>query len=80
VEALRKDFHLVEAAIATDRTVVSLDEIVRRLLKAAAASVAGIKKVVWVNPDRTAEQAINWLVAGAKPESERMLGHRESRR
>jgi len=50
VDALRKDFHLVEAAIAHDRTVVSLDELVRRLFKAAALSVTAIKKVVWVNP------------------------------
>lgn len=78
VQALRKDFHLVEAAIATDRTVVSLDETVRRLFKAAALSVTAIKNVVWVNPGDTTEQPIAWVRNGAKPERGRMLGHRES--
>ena len=74
-EALQKDFHLVEAAIASDRTVVSLDETVRRLFKAAAHGVAAIKKVVWVNPVEPAEEAIEWLRGGAKAEPARMLGH-----
>lgn len=74
-DALRKDFHLVEAAIGTDKTVVSLDETVRRLFKAAAHGVAAIRKVVWVNPDETAEQPLEWLRGGAKAENARMLGH-----
>lgn len=75
VKALRKDFHLVEAALATDRTVVSLDEIVRRLFKAAAPGVAAIQKVVWVNPAVPAERPIEWLVKGARLENARMLGY-----
>ena len=77
IAALRKDFHLVEAAIATERNVVSLDEAVRRLFKAAAPSVAAIQKVVWVNPSHTAEQPITWLRRGAKAETVRMLAHEE---
>lgn len=80
LKALRKDFHLVEAAIATDRTVVSLDETVRRLFKAAAQSVVAIKKVVWVNPSIAAEQPVKWLRNGAKPENARMLGYLERKR
>ncbi|MDT7806686.1 MAG: hypothetical protein QOJ70_499 [Acidobacteriota bacterium] len=77
VDALRKDFHLIEAAIAHDKTVVSSDEIVRRLFKAAAHSVAAIKKVVWVNPVVPAEESIAWLKGGAKAENIKMLGHVE---
>lgn len=77
VEALRKDFHLIEAAIATDRTVVSRDESVKRLFKAAAPAVAAIQKVVWVNPAVPAERPIEWLVKGARAESARTLGYRE---
>lgn len=76
-DALRKDFHLVEAAIATDRTVVSLDETVRKLFKAAAHEVAAIRKIVWVNPDDTDEQPLDWLKDGAKAENARMLGYVE---
>lgn len=80
LRALRKDFHLVEAAIASDRTVISLDEIVRQLFKAAAKSVAAIQKVVWVNPAVRTEQPAAWLKKGAKPEAARMLGHSERKR
>ena len=73
-DALLKDFHLIEAAIANDRTVVSLDEIVRRLFKAAAQSVEAIRKIVWVNPVKPAEDAVGWLRGGAKAEAVRMLG------
>lgn len=76
LKALRKDFHLIEAAIATDRTVASLDETVRGLFRTAAATVAAIEKVVWVNPSRTTENPLVWLRGGAKPENTRMLGHR----
>lgn len=76
VKALRKDFHLIEAAIAYDRTVVSSDEAVRRLFKAAAHSVAAIKKVVWVNPVEPSEKPIEWLRDGAKAEAVRMLSRR----
>ena len=74
--ALQKDFHLVEAAIAYDRTVISLDEEVRRLFKAAAHGIAAIEKVVWVNPVKPAEKPIEWLRGGARAETFRMLGHR----
>ena len=73
-DALHKDFHLVEAAIDSDKTVVSLDEEVRRLFRAAAQSVVAIKKVVWVNPVQLAEEPIEWLRGGARAETFRMLG------
>jgi len=73
-DALLKDFHLIEAAIDNDRAVVSLDEIVRRLFKAAAQRVEAIRKVVWVNPVKPAEDAVEWLRGGAKAEAVRMLG------
>jgi hypothetical protein len=75
VDAMRKDFHLVEAAIAHDKTVVSSDEIVRRLFKRAALGVAAVRKVVWVNPVKEAEEPLTWLRGGAKAENVRMLGH-----
>jgi hypothetical protein len=74
-EALRKDFHLVEAAIAHDRTVISSDEIVRLLFKRAATSVTAVKKIVWVNPVKEDEEPLTWLRVGAKAENIRMLGH-----
>lgn len=76
VKAMRKDFHLLEAALATEQNVISLDEIVRALFAAAAGQVVAIKNLVWVNPDKPEEEAIVWLEKNAKRERKRMLGFR----
>lgn len=74
IEALRKDFHLLQAALATDQTVISLDEAIRGLFKQASEQVGEIRNIVWVNPDRTTEeQPIRWLQNGAPPEAHRRL-------
>jgi hypothetical protein len=73
---MRKDFHLIEAAMAFDKTVVSLDEEVRSLFGSAARSVIPLSKIVWVNPDNADEGPIKWLENRAKPERKRMLGYK----
>lgn len=74
IEALQKDFHLLQAALVTDQTIISLDETVRQLFKQASQQVGEIRGIIWVNPDRTAEeQPIDWLQNGAPPEPHRQL-------
>ena len=74
IEAMEKDFHLLQAALATDQTIISLDETVRGLFKQASQQVGEIRGIIWVNPDRTAEeQPILWLQNGAPPEPHRQL-------
>lgn len=73
-EAVLKDCHLIEAAIATDRTVASLDDKARKLFSSAASCVGEIRRIIWVNPDRVDENCIAWLRDGAKDEKERWLG------
>ena len=74
IEALRKDFHLLQAALATDQTIISLDETVRGLFKRASQQVGEIRNIIWVNPDRTTEEhPIAWLQNGALPEAHRQL-------
>ena len=69
-----KDFRLLQAALATDQTIISLDETVRQLFKRASQSVGEIRDIIWVNPDRTAEEhPIAWLQNGAPPEEDRRL-------
>jgi len=76
LDAMRKDFHLIDAALASDRTIASLDEAVRELFIAASSSVGELKSIVWVNPAKEEEQPIFWLQNGAKAEKERQLGYR----
>lgn len=74
-KAMLKDLHLIEAALASDRTVISLDEKARKPFAEASGSVGELKKVVWVNPAQEKEEAISWLQNGAKAEKKRQLGY-----
>ncbi len=77
-EAMLKDFHLIEAALVTGRTVIALDETVRALFGTACQTMGQMKSIVWVNPDKLEEATITWLEAGAEPEKHRQLGFRQS--
>ncbi len=77
VLAMLKDLHLIEAALASDGLVASRDEQVRHLFAAATITVPQLREVVWVNPDKDEEEALAWLLGGARPEPSRKLGRRE---
>jgi hypothetical protein len=70
---LEDDMHLLEAALATDRTVASLDDRARNHFAYASVTVQDIADVCWVNPGSAEERLTKWLSAGAKPEAHRML-------
>lgn len=73
IDAMRKDFHLLDAALATDQFIISLDETVRGCFARATQRVGEIRRIVWVNPDRTEEEPVAWLQNGAPPEGHRQL-------
>ena len=74
IEDMQKDFHLLEAAWATDQTIISLEEIIRQLFARAAQRVGEIRDIVWVNPERTEEEEpLVWLQNGAPPDDHRKL-------
>ena len=77
IEAMLKDVHLIEAALATDSTVIALDEIVRALFGAACQTIGQMKSIVWINPDKPEEQILLWLENGAEPEKSRQLGFQQ---
>ena len=73
INAMLKDFHLLQAALATDQSIISLDETIRGLFSRASQQVGEIRYIIWVNPDRAEEQPIRWLQNGAPPEAHRRL-------
>jgi len=75
-EAMLKDYHLIEAALATDQCIASLDDTARDLFARAARQVKELRGVAWVNPFLPDEQPIPWLAGGARPEKTRLLGSR----
>jgi len=70
-----KDLRLIEAAMATDKTVISLDDkTARKFFARAAVQVDELKDIVWVNPDKIEEEKpIEWLEKGAEAQSDRLL-------
>jgi hypothetical protein len=71
-----KDCHLLEAALATDKIIIAVDEKARKPMKITAQVIEDIQLIVWVNPDKAEEEAIAWLEGGAEPEPHRQLGFR----
>lgn len=69
-----KDCHLLEASLAADKVVISLDDKVRFHFSVATESIGEIREIVWVNPNKEEEDAISWLEEGAEPDKHRQLG------
>lgn len=74
LEAALKDCHLLHAALATDRSVISLDETVRKIYGSLSNDILELREIVWVNPTLEAETPIEWLEHGAQHERHRKLG------
>jgi len=73
-EAMWKDIILIEAAIATDKIIISRDEKARNPFQKSAISIKELREILWANPDKPEENAIEWLKQGANPDIERLLG------
>ncbi len=73
VAIMLKDAHLVEAALATDSRIVSLDETPCGHFSRLAARFAPLRTILWVNPVAEGKRAVEWLETGAKAERSRRL-------
>ncbi|HEX2568255.1 MAG TPA: hypothetical protein VH877_01770 [Polyangia bacterium] len=73
-EAILKDFHLLEAAWASDELILSLDEKARRLLVPLVERLPRLGRLTWVNPAQEGAGTIDWLIQGAPEEAGRYLG------
>jgi len=71
---MSKDIHLLEAALQTDCPIASLDDRARDFFREASQTVRRLRGVVWVNPTKEAENALEWLQGGARAEAVRCLG------
>lgn len=68
-----KDYHLLEAALESDRRVVSCETLVRRHFAHACKSVGEINAILWINPTDETEGIFMWLENGAPDEEKRRL-------
>ncbi|WP_328830574.1 hypothetical protein OHT77_24135 [Streptomyces sp. NBC_00252] len=75
-QAALKDVHLAHCAWVTDGLVSSLDDTVRNIFTAISRNCGKLGGIVWVNPSKAEEVAIDWLKAGARTEEDRKLKNR----
>jgi hypothetical protein len=68
------DLHLVERALQGDGRVVSLDETSRALFARAAGSIAALRSLIWVNPIRPEDGALEWIREKCPSQPHRALG------
>ena len=69
-----KDIPLVEAALETDKIIISLDENARHAFSELAQQIPELRTIVWINPANPSEEAITWLHEGASRQKLRLLG------
>jgi hypothetical protein len=72
---IEKDRRLIEAALAADQRVASLDNEVRKQLQDHRAKLHEVASICWVNPNIPAEGVIPWLESGAPADRFRTLGY-----
>jgi hypothetical protein len=74
---ITKDICLLEAALASDRIIISLDEnTARKYFHEAAFTLQLLRSIAWLNPDKIeAEQPIAWIKEDCPFEKHRMLGY-----
>lgn len=70
--AMRKDVHLMEGALLTDRRIVSLDDTARALFSALPIAKEWTQGCMWANPGRHSALG-EWLAEGAPPTAAYLL-------
>jgi hypothetical protein len=73
-EIMLKDCHLIEAALATEHRVVSIDDEARHHFRQVASRVKPLQGVCWVNPAVADERPLEWLRRNAPLDRHRLLG------
>lgn len=74
-----KDSHLLEAALAADQIVVSLDDKVQEHFAAAAEGIQKVQRIVWENPGASPDGLRDWLARGAPRTATNTLDARRPR-
>ena len=70
-----KDRRLIEAALAGEKRVASLDDRVREHIRSHREALPEVRTICWVNPDKSFESVCQWLRAGAPTDRRLTLGH-----
>jgi hypothetical protein len=72
-EDLRKDFHLVRAALASDCTILSCEKNFPKYVAIASRSVRVLSTLYYGNPVADEMLCIQWIMDGARPVRDRLI-------
>jgi len=72
-DALRKDFHLIQSALATDQTILSNERDFPRFVAAVCRTVHELSTLYYGNPAAEGDVCILWLQAGAEKDADRNI-------
>lgn len=65
VNLLLKECHLIEAALATHKIVISIETNCRDHFRNVSHAIKELRGIGWVNPTVPADNAVEWLASGA---------------
>lgn len=69
-----KDMHLIEAAMVSDKRIISSDDqTARKIFSAATETVPVVGDILWANPVKAEESVADWIAQGTPLEPERTL-------
>jgi hypothetical protein len=71
--ALKKDFHLVRSALATDRTIISRETKFPAFIAKACPTVREFALLYYANPGVEGEECRRWINAGAEKDKDRRI-------
>jgi hypothetical protein len=72
-DALRKDFHLIQSALATDKTILSNEKNLPMFVAAACRTVLELSMLHYGNPAEEGHKCIDWIKAGADKNAGRRI-------
>jgi hypothetical protein len=72
-EALRKDFHLAQSALASDRTIVSNEREFPAFVAVACTRVRVLSRLYYANPVIEGESCTQWIREGAEKDASRRI-------
>ncbi len=70
---LRKDFHLVQSALASGQTILSNEREFPKYVSIACVTVRILSGLYYANPSLEGESCIQWIQAGAQNETGRRI-------
>lgn len=72
---MQKDFHLIRAALQTDKTIISRDNKARNPYSRACARVQQLRDILWM--DVSSDKVAEWIQGGALLATARRLHNAE---